>query len=175
MPQIPKREAELARPRARKGGDQKPALKGVRFSPTIPAADPEWHPIAAQLYNSLHESGQADFYQSSDWAFAFSVCDDLSRFKMEEDRRDEGLAQRELWDRSTAAEREAAGLDPKTAPYVPKGGSAMKLVSAMDALGRLAVTEVDRLKVRMELQEPSDPEASAEVIAIADAKKRLGA
>src|SRR5690348_13422300 len=78
---IPNRDADLARDRSRKGGDHVPTTKGVSRPATIPDPDPEWHPIAAQLWWALLESGQADFYQSSDWALAFSICDDLSYYK----------------------------------------------------------------------------------------------
>lgn len=171
----PKRQSELARPRARKGGDVKPEVLGTRYSPTVPDPDPEWHPIATALYKSLAESGQSDFYQSSDWVFAYSICDDMSRYKEQEDDWRTGTARREEWFGMTKDERVAAGIHANEAPRVPRGGSAMKLVTIMDGLGRLAVTEVDRLKVRMELKEASDPDALAEVVAIDDAKKRLGA
>lgn len=171
----PKRQSELARPRARKGGDAKPEVLGTRYSPTVPDPDEDWHPIAIALYKSLAESGQSDFYQSSDWVFAYSVCDDLSRYKEQEDGTSSAVARADRWYELDEAEREAEGFDPKKPPHVPKGGSAMKLVTIMDGLSRLAVTEVDRLKVRMELKEASDPDALAEVVAIDDAKKRLGA
>ncbi len=48
---------------------------------TIPHGDKDWHPIAKKLYDALKTSGQADFFQNSDWAFAYSLCDDLSYYK----------------------------------------------------------------------------------------------
>ena len=78
---VPNREADLARPRERKGSDIVPVTKGVLRTVAVPHADPGWHPIAARLYEALNTSGQADFYQNSDWAFAYSLCDDLSYYK----------------------------------------------------------------------------------------------
>jgi hypothetical protein len=78
---VPDREAELARPRERGGRDTQPVTKGELKPVTMPDPDPSWHPIATRLYESLRSSGQADFYQNSDWAFAVSVCDDLSHYK----------------------------------------------------------------------------------------------
>jgi hypothetical protein len=78
---IPNREADLARPRERKGKEIVPVTKGELRPVRVPRADPEWHPIAKTLYDSLKKSGQADFYQQSDWAFAYSLCDDLSYYK----------------------------------------------------------------------------------------------
>lgn len=78
---VPEREQNLARPRSRKGGDQQAVTKGELRGVTVPHADPDWHPIARKLWDSLKTSGQADFYQNSDWAFAYSICDDLSYYK----------------------------------------------------------------------------------------------
>jgi len=174
--QTPKRSAELSRSQFnRRQVSSAASIQGVRYAPVIPEPNPEWHYIAATIYASLRESGQSDFYQSSDWALAYSLCDDLSRFKREEEAHDVAVARWMKWHEIDPEDRKEQGFHPDFAPKIPKGGSAIKLETVMSGLSRLAVTEVDRLKVRMELQEPSDPEASAEVIAIEDAKKRLGA
>jgi hypothetical protein len=78
---VPNREADLARPRERKGKDEMPVTRGEARPVTIPDPDAAWHPIAGRLWTALTESGQADFYQSSDWAFAYSLCEDLSHYK----------------------------------------------------------------------------------------------
>ncbi|AKY03461.1 hypothetical protein SEA_DANZINA_6 [Streptomyces phage Danzina] len=78
---VPNRESDLARPRSRKGGDVQEVTKGEMRPVKIPNADRDWHPIARRLWDSLKTSGQADFYQNSDWAFAFSLCEDLSHYK----------------------------------------------------------------------------------------------
>lgn len=75
----PQREEDLAEPRRPGRGD---VTKGVARKVTvIPDYDPDWHPIAIRLYESLWESGQKDFYQNSDWALAYSICEDLSYLK----------------------------------------------------------------------------------------------
>ncbi|WP_394615893.1 hypothetical protein JNUCC0626_40185 [Lentzea sp. JNUCC 0626] len=78
---VPEREDNLARPRERKGKDVQAVSRGELRSVTVPHPDPEWHPIALRLYKALKTSGQADFYQNSDWAFAYSLCEDLSYYK----------------------------------------------------------------------------------------------
>ncbi len=78
---VPNRESDLARPRERKDGDVQSVTKGEMRPVKIPNADREWHPIARRLWDSLKTSGQADFYQNSDWAFAYSLCEDLSVYK----------------------------------------------------------------------------------------------
>ena len=52
--------------------------------PELPDADPLWHPIASDWYLSLRESGQAAFYQPSDWAVARYAADLMSRVLMSE-------------------------------------------------------------------------------------------
>ncbi|MFI2673889.1 hypothetical protein ACH5AU_30775 [Streptomyces albidoflavus] len=78
---VPNREADLARPRKRKGGDVQPVTRGVARPAHAPNGDEDWHPIATRLWHSLEESGQSAFYQQSDWALAYSLCEDLSYYK----------------------------------------------------------------------------------------------
>jgi hypothetical protein len=44
-----------------------------------PPGDPKWHPIALEWYESLATSGQARFYEPSDWIFAKYVAEAMSR------------------------------------------------------------------------------------------------
>lgn len=79
---VPNRSDDLARPRERKGKEIVPITKGtLRTVVDVPAPDEHWHPIAQELYLSLAESGQSDFYQKSDWILAYSLCEDLSYYK----------------------------------------------------------------------------------------------
>lgn len=47
--------------------------------PDLPDPSPLWDPIAADWYLSLRESGQAAFYQPSDWAVARYAAELMSR------------------------------------------------------------------------------------------------
>lgn len=47
--------------------------------PNLPDPDVLWHPIATDWYLSLRESGQAAFYQPSDWAVARYAAELMSR------------------------------------------------------------------------------------------------
>lgn len=47
--------------------------------PDLPEPDPSWHEIATDWYLSLRESGQAAFYQPSDWAMARYAAELMSR------------------------------------------------------------------------------------------------
>ena len=66
--------------RRRRNKDGMPITKGeARGAAFIPAANPDWHPLATQLYDSIENSGQSGFYAESDWASAQVVCEALSR------------------------------------------------------------------------------------------------
>lgn len=47
--------------------------------PELPEPDGAWHQIASDWYLSLRESGQAAFYQPSDWAVARYAAELMSR------------------------------------------------------------------------------------------------
>ena len=143
---IPNREADLARPRERKSGDVQSVTKGTLRPVKVPRAPSGWHPIAKRLFNSLKTSGQADFYQNSDWAFAYSLCDDLSYYKK-------------------------PFVDRNGVEYHKRSGQMLQAIYS--ALERLLVTEGDRRRVRIELHEPEDDSTPAAVLAIADYQREL--
>lgn len=79
---IPKRKTELNghRSRAELDGETVTTAAGADRVP-VPAAARDWHPIAKRLWNAMKQSGQARFYEPSDWAYAYSLMDDLSYYK----------------------------------------------------------------------------------------------
>ena len=88
-----------------------------------PEADPAWHPAALQLWESMAASGQARFYEPSDWGLAYVLMDDLTAY-----------------------------LRSRSRPGV-------KLSAILSGLGSLLVTEGDRLRVRLELERGTAPDA----------------
>lgn len=52
--------------------------------PDLPEPDPLWHPIAADWYLSLRESGQSAFYEPSDWAMSRYAADLMSKVLLSE-------------------------------------------------------------------------------------------
>ena len=94
MPKMPRRESEKARPSSRQSKDKRgiPMQKGVSLPATRPDPDPEWHPIALMVYESLQESGQSSWYESSDWALAYAFCEELSVHKKSNRRSGQMLA-----------------------------------------------------------------------------------
>jgi hypothetical protein len=73
---IPKRDAE--RRRQNKPDVPTETVK-VAGAVRVPAADPDWHPIAKRWYRSLKPSGQAKFYEPSDWMTAKYTAELMSR------------------------------------------------------------------------------------------------
>jgi hypothetical protein len=47
----------------------------------VPSANPEWHKVAKDWYNSLKKSGQSKFYEPSDWAYAYFLADQMSYYQ----------------------------------------------------------------------------------------------
>lgn len=136
---IPNPEADLARPRKRKGGEHthKEVTKGTRRGVQWPEPSEDWHEIALMLWNGAKNSGQADFYQESDVAILYSLCDDLTYYKNSGKR------------------------------------SGQMLATIYSAMSSLLVTEGDRRRVSIELQEPPSEESPAAVLAIASYKDAL--
>lgn len=77
---IPKRSEERRRRNKVDGPELVTAPSGPPAGlPDLPDPDPNWHEIATDWYLSLRESGQAAFYEPSDWAVARYVAELMSR------------------------------------------------------------------------------------------------
>lgn len=144
---VPNHSDDLARPRERKGGDVQPVSTGERRKVVIPRADKDWHPIARMIWDSMKTSGQTDFYQQSDWAYAYSICDDISFYKKPMTAKD--------------------GTE-----YHKRSPEMLKALNT--AMERLLLTEGDRRRARIELAEPEPETEPASVTAIQDYKADLG-
>jgi hypothetical protein len=73
---VPKRSSERRR---RNKDSQVETAKPMSDRVEQPLVDDRWHPIARDWYESLAESGQAQFFEPSDWQYARVVADILSR------------------------------------------------------------------------------------------------
>lgn len=174
---IPRRDEENTRPRSRRGAAGGPTVQVGELRPTkdwLP--DPDWHPIAISAFESFKNSGQSDWFQDSDWAFLFTLCDDLSRYKRQEDRADEGTTAYDRWNDMSEDERVAAGMDAKKPPRgFGRGGSANKLTTIYDGFSRLMMTEGDRRRLHVELRRPKPPaEEDPKVAQMDEYRRQLG-
>lgn len=73
---VPKRSSE----RRRRNKGSKPDKVTAAGSVKAPAADSKWHPIAKGWFNGLKTSGQAQFFEPSDWQAARLVAEELNRY-----------------------------------------------------------------------------------------------
>lgn len=97
----------------------------------VPPAHEKWHPIARGWYESLAKSGQAKFYEPSDWATAYMVAESISR----------------------DMKPQVVGVHPEsgepTMAVVPLKGT--NLTAYLKAMGLLLVTEGDRRRLQIEI------------------------
>lgn len=74
---VPKRSTQ----RRRRNKESKPEV--VKQTVSVikpPPVNGQWHAIAKDWYRSLAQSGQAQFFEPSDWQAARLVADELSRY-----------------------------------------------------------------------------------------------
>ena len=143
---IPNRSEDLSRERD-KNRSHRPQVKSGTMRPvTIPEPDPDWHPIATRMWESLKTSGQSDFYQDSDWAYAYTVMDDLSHYKKPSIAKD-------------------------GSEYYKRSGQMLQTI--MQSLTRLLVTEADRRQARIELTEEVE-ESERHLAVVHDYREGLG-
>lgn len=73
---VPKRSSERRRRNKESAVEILPALKPGTVAQ--PPAKSTWHPIAKSWYASLAESGQAQFFEPSDWWYAQYLAEALT-------------------------------------------------------------------------------------------------
>lgn len=141
---IPKPDAQLQRPRTRKGKEIVPTTVGER-KPVLdkPEPDPSWHPLAIGLYGSVENSGQSEFYQESDWWVLFFVCESISHY-----------LKPTVWVDDSGVERTST----------KRNGQILSAINS--AMTSLLLTEGDRRRVRMELQAPPEVQPDLTVVAM---------
>lgn len=75
---VPKRSTQRRRKNKESEPERAPAV--CSSSSVAPPADEGWHEMATRWYDALADSGQAQFFEPSDWAAAHLVADQLSEF-----------------------------------------------------------------------------------------------
>lgn len=122
-----------------------------------PDADSAWHPVALAWYESLAQSGQAKFYEPSDWSTAYLVAESMSR---------------DLCPQAIGIAEKTGEVVMATIPL--KGAS---LSAYLRAFNVLLVTEGDRRRAAVELERvgPSDPDADRASATVTALRSSLGA
>lgn len=138
---IPDREDNLARPRDRKGNDEQAAKRGQLQPIAIDwQPDPEWSDATLNVWNSASASGMADFYQDTDYAELWFICDELDNYTKPK-------------------------VNTKTGEFYRKQSPEM-VKALLTGLSNLGFTEGDRRRIRIELDAPEPAQQSASVTAL---------
>lgn len=151
----PKRDAERRRRNAREVETQKVDIgELIKLPVDIPTVPEEWHPTARFLFESFSKSGQAMFYEPTDWATIYVVCEQIHH----------NLSEKEV----------LLGLDGNGEPIttrmvVPMPGAVLNAV--LKSMSMLLATEADRRRLSLEL-ERNKPEATVEGVTNISSKRR---
>ncbi|MBV9292643.1 MAG: hypothetical protein JO222_09350 [Frankiales bacterium] len=155
---VPKRTDQRRRRNKPADGSTVTKAAAGRRAPA-PPVDRNWHPAARRWYLSLKRSGQAEYYEPSDWTTAWLVAETMSR---------ELQPQPMVVGSGDAARIEMVKLPPKGA----------SLAAWFKAMGSLMVTEGDRRRLRLELERgkdaaTEDPQQGAAVASMARWREKL--
>lgn len=133
---VPKRSDQRRRRNKAEGGAPDKVAGGVRVEQPEPSES--WHPMARDWYTSLAESGQAVFFEASDWQQARVAAEVLHRM-----------------------------LEARTKGGTP-AVNGQALAAWLSMTTTLMVTEGDRRRLRVELQrgEVVDADEDASVTAL---------
>lgn len=137
--------------------EREKVTKAAVASKALPMrSNPKWHAVAKRWFDSLRTSGQSQFYTDSDWATAYVIAESMSR---------ELKPQPVTIGHGDTAETIMVEMPPKGA----------SLAAWLKGMTSLLVTEGDRRRVSLELQQPkpADAEGGGDVSWIDDARQRL--
>lgn len=123
-----------------------------------------WHPLVVDLYFSIQQSGQSEWYQLSDWMALQIACESMSR-----DLDPQFVGMQTRWNREAQ--------DMETVPTkmrLPLKGA--NLGAYLKLFGALGVTEGDRRRMGIMLQRAAGPVETPEEKAksvVTDARERF--
>lgn len=132
----------------------------------VPIADPEWEPMIIEFWDSLKKSGQAIWYEPSDWMMAYVALEVLDRWLKPQDVKVGQIGN---------ARDEAGGGDITYVfeqKIVAMPGSVLSAFQKV--MTSLMVTEGDRRRLRIELERKAAMEAmlAADGVVVPIAKTR---
>lgn len=108
--------------------------------------DPEWHPIAARMYESFIGSPQEVWFLESDWAMAWMYCESMSR-----DLKPKFVGFAETWN------SEAQTMEKKPVrTVVPMIAASINAYTT--GFGHLLATIADRRALKFEVSRPKPGE-----------------
>jgi hypothetical protein len=117
----------------------------------LPVADPDWEPLTHSYWESFQSSGQAMFYEPSDWMTAYMLMEVLDRWLKPQDVR--------TGEYRPGAQEGGEVEYTFTPKIVPIPGNVLS--SILKGLTSLMATEGDRRRLKMELERKAAMEAAA--------------
>lgn len=140
-----------AETRIRRNADYRPITEGEAglHTPAPMEPDEAWHPIAIETWHSFEESGQSRFFEASDWAKLYLVCETMSR---ELKPQFIGMAKDVKVVEVNGREEVHEVMVPKAGTIPIKGASLSALNTMMTSL---LMTEADRRRLSIELKLPT--------------------
>lgn len=78
---IPNRSSDLSRARDANRAHRPDVKEGELYPVTIPEPNKDWHPIAKRLYEAIEFSGQSVYFQDTDWAYAWMLCEEITHYQ----------------------------------------------------------------------------------------------
>lgn len=165
----PNRPGDLSRRRdANRNGNK--WVQGTMRPTTLADVEiPEnWHPVCKMIWESLHNTGMADFYQDTDWAYAYAILDEFSVYREPAPMREKGPDGK--W-QDVIDEETGEVQYHKT--HKPSGQMFQTLMTALKDLG---MTEGQRRSFRVELEKPKedDTNTARTVSTLDEYRKKLG-
>lgn len=127
--------------------------------------DPKWHATARMMYDSFTESAQSVYYEPSDWALAYTICENLSRL---------------LKPQYVGQQFDSDGSSRSVTKRLPLKGTDMN--GLLKAMTMLMATESDRRRIGVEVVravhntdlETGDGEGGKVIDMFADRDEALG-
>lgn len=117
----------------------------------LPEADPDWEPLTHAYWESFASSGQAMFYEPSDWMTAYMLMEVLDRHLKPQDIRTGEIR---------PAQQEGGEVEYVfTAKIIPIPGNVLS--SILKGMTSLMATEGDRRRLKIELERRAAMEAAA--------------
>jgi len=152
---VGKRDEERRRRNKPEGGIETQSVdiaNLIQIDVEIPVADENWEPLTKSYWDSFQSSGQAIFYEPTDWMTAYMLMEVLDRWLKPQDVRvgEDRPAQQEGGEVTYLFEPKILAMPGATLNAILKG------------LTALMATEGDRRRLKIELERKAAREAAVE-------------
>lgn len=160
------RSENLARERDANRSGRAPLSKGLSKPATIPDIPDDWPAICVRFWDAACESGQAEYWESSDYMVLYVLVDELAAY-----RRPSPIMVAD----PANPKRRIQSLDPDGRPefYETHKVSGQMFQALMSNLKGLGLTEGDRRSMSIELQKEQEDDTKTQLALVTNLKDRL--